>query len=269
MPEFGRPYGDRPTIGIVKARSNREVAEPACPETLLVKAMHAGTMALRTKYARKALECPGPIDPSTHAMLLRQLYLSAMERRKFTEALGFAEAMLELEVLADVAHQDAARACLGQKDLEGALGHLRLAARKGPASRRAFHLSMLGALLYLNGRATSAILPLEIAVRWSTTDRPTCLAQLALAKREAGDDVDSELVGLRFALEHAAHHRGYDEYLLGELCAVLGDERAARHYFESFIERVTSGRVALAVALKSEIGRARRYVSARKRSTRA
>jgi tetratricopeptide (TPR) repeat protein len=209
------------------------------------------------------------MDPSTRVMLLRQLYLAAMERRRFTEALGVSEAMLNLNVLTDVAHQDAARACLGQKDLEGALRHLRLAARTGPASRRAFHLSMLGALLLLNDRASTAILPLAIAARWSTTDKASCRAQLALAKNAAGEPLDDDLEGLRFDLENSSHRRGYDEYLLGELCILLGDAGAAQHYFTSFVERTTSGRVALAIALQGEIRRAKLFLSTFKRAQRA
>jgi hypothetical protein len=175
--------------------------------------------------------------------------------------------MLELDVLVDVAHQDAARACLGQKDLDGAFQHLRLAARKGPASRRAFHLSMLGALLYLNGRGHTALPPLELAVRWSTTDKPICRAQLALAQLEVGMAVDSDLLRLREDLEQSAHHRGYGEYLLGELCALLGDRHSAKTYFESFVQRTTCGRAALTVTLQAEIRRARRYLTSLKQPT--
>jgi tetratricopeptide (TPR) repeat protein len=231
--------------------------------------MKAGTIGLRARYARKGLEGDAAMDPSTRVMLLRQLYLAAMERRKFSLALGISESMLTLNVLTDVAHQDAARACLGQKDLDRALRHLRLAARTGPASRRSFHLSMLGALLLLNDRAATAILPLAIAARWSTTDKAICRTQLALAKYAADEPLDCDLEGLRFDLENSSHRRGYDEYLLGELCALLGDARAAQRYFQSFVERTTSGRVSLAIALQGEIRRAKQFLSTLKRSKRA
>jgi tetratricopeptide (TPR) repeat protein len=248
------------------SRTPSEAIEPACPEELLLKASRAKTPAVRARYAQRALKLKGPIEPTTRAMLFRQLYLVAMERQKFGEAEELAQAMLALDVLVDIAHQDAARACLGLKNLDGALGHLRLAARRGPASRRAFHLSMLGALLYLNGRGQNALPTLELAARWSTTDKPICRAQLALAKHELGIAADEDFEGLRRDLEQSLHHRGYDEYLLGELCALLGDDDSAQRYFESFVERTTSGRVALFIALQAEIGRARRYLDARARA---
>ncbi len=53
-------------------------------------------------------------------MLLRQLYLSQMEGRHFAEALEVAEQMpITCNVMADVARQDAARACLGLGDEQG------------------------------------------------------------------------------------------------------------------------------------------------------
>jgi len=242
----------------------------AAPEDLLVKATRAKTALMRARYARRGLELvpDGQTDTTTKAMLLRQLYLASMERKRFGEARTISTSMLKHAVLIDVAHQDAARACLGCDDLEGALNHLRMAARLGPASRRAFHLSMLGALLYLNGRAQIAVPTLAIAARWSTTDKPICRAQLALAMREAGMKDEADWAQLRDALERSSHHRGYGEYLLGELSVVMGDDASAQGYFEAFVERTTHGRVALAVALKSEIGRATHYLEAHRRAER-
>lgn len=208
------------------------------------------------------------MDETTRAMLLRQVYVAAMERRRYGEARSVAEQMIEVAVLADVAYQDAARACLGQGELESAVCHLRMAARSGPASRRAFHLSMLGALLYLNGRTESAIMALEIAARWSTTDKAICRTQLALARHALGEGERSVWQRLRCDLESAAHHRGYAEYLLGELCLLLEDESSAVSYFQSFVERTTTGRVALAVGLRAEIRAAKRHLAqARRHST--
>lgn len=241
-------------------RTRSAVANCPAPEDLLLKATRAKTAALRARYARQGLELAPAPDNTTRLLLQRQLYLAAMERRRFVEAREVSESMVEQSVLVDVAHQDAARACLGCEDLEGAIRHLRLASRLGPPSRRAFHLSMLGALLYLNERAELAVSTLTLAVRWSTTDRAICRAQLALAKRAAGYVDGANFQAIRSALEHSNHHRGYGEYLLGELCTILGDYDAARAYFRSFVERTTGGRVALAVALTSEIGRARRFL---------
>ena len=94
-------------------------------------------------------------------MLLRQLYLSYFEGRHFAKARGVAEQALELDVLPDVLHQDVARAALAHGDLEGALAHLRVAARRSPASRRAFHLWTLGSTLFLAQRYDESISALE------------------------------------------------------------------------------------------------------------
>lgn len=252
-----------------RTRAGRQ--ELPIPEDLLRKASLAKSAGLRAKYARRGLDQGGPIDPTTRAMLLRQLYLAAMERRHFSEARSLTHEMLSLGVITDAVHQDAARACLGQKDLDAAIRHLRLAARYGPPSRRAFHCSMLGALLYLNGRATEALGVLRLAARWSTTDKAICRAQLVLAEIEAdayhgnSEVRRRELSDLREALEISNHHRGYGDYLLGEICVLLEDYSSARDYLEDFVTRTTSGRVALQVALQSEIRRAKRHLGRLKR----
>src|SRR5690349_10016727 len=103
---------------------------------------------MRAKYAARGLSHDGNVDHTTRAMLLRQLYLSHMEGRRFDEALVAAEQMVSLAVMPDVARQDAARACLGLGDRARAIEHLRLASRVSPPSRRAFHLWTLGSVLY-------------------------------------------------------------------------------------------------------------------------
>jgi hypothetical protein len=112
---------------------------------------------------------------------------------------------------------------------------------------------------------------LRLAARWSTTDKAICRAQLVLAEIEAnayqgGPEVQrQELSSLREALETSNHRRGYGDYLLGEICLLLEDDGSARDYLEDFVTRTTSGRVALQVALQSEIRRARRHLTRLKR----
>ena len=84
--------------------------EPQSPELMLRKASLARTPLTRAKYAKRGLSHRGALDRTTRTMLLRQLYLSHMEARRFAEALAIAEQMLEGAVMADVARQDAARA---------------------------------------------------------------------------------------------------------------------------------------------------------------
>ncbi|MGH7294296.1 MAG: tetratricopeptide repeat protein, partial [Polyangiaceae bacterium] len=122
------------------------------PEDMLRKAMAAASPAARARWARQGLACRSPLDRTTQAMLLRQLYLSLYETRRFARALAVALQALELRVLDDVLHQDAARAALAAGDVDAAVAHLRMAARRGPASRRPFHLWTLGGTLFMAHR---------------------------------------------------------------------------------------------------------------------
>lgn len=223
------------------------------------KATLARTSGARAKYAQRGLSHDGRLDDSTRMMLLRQLYLSHMEARRFAEALEAAEQMIDCGVMPDVARQDAARACLGVGDEDQAIQHLRLASRVSPPARRAFHLWTLGSVLYLNGRPRDAVGALERASRWGTTDKPLYAAQALLARLAAGEVVD----GLRRArdeLEDSACGQGYGQFVLGELAFVEKDYEGARRYLNAFVRRTTGGRVALEVALTAEIQRARRLL---------
>src|SRR5688572_8086789 len=142
------------------------------PEVMLRKASLARTPLSRAKYAQRGLSHRGTLDRTTRTMLLRQLYLSHMEGRRFDDALAIADQMLESAVMPDVARQDAARACLGLGDRDAALVHLRIASRVSPPARRAFHLWTLGSVLFLTGHYREAVGALSRAARWGTTDKP-------------------------------------------------------------------------------------------------
>ncbi|MFO0565175.1 MAG: tetratricopeptide repeat protein [Polyangiaceae bacterium] len=245
------------------SRQRVAAAESATPEVFLRKATLARTSGLRAKYAQRGLEQPGQtLSRTTRAMLLRQLYLSQMEARRFDLALDTAEQIVALDVMPDVARQDAARACLGLGDHDGAVAHLRIASRVSPPSRRAFHLWTLGSVLYLAGRHRDAMGALERAARWGTTDRPLYQAQLALSRIAEGETVlREELAALRERLADAPCGQGYGQFVLGELAYHEGDFEAARQYLRAFVRRSTGGRVALAVALSGEIVRARRLLA--------
>jgi hypothetical protein len=245
---------------MARARQEAALARTATPEALLRKATLAKTSGLRAKYAQRGLECRKGLDRTTRVMLLRQLYLSEMEKRNFLEALEVARDMVGLSVMPDVAHQDAARACLGLSRVEDAMEHLRLASRVSPASRRAFHLWTLGSVLYLHGSFAAAASVLGRAARWGTTDKPLYKAQAALARLESGEAVP-DLRRARERLEEAPCGQGYGQFVLGELCYHLGDHAAAREYLRAFVKRSTTGRVALQVALAAEIARAKRLLS--------
>jgi tetratricopeptide (TPR) repeat protein len=214
--------------------------------------MAARTPRARAMHARRGLSHRGPLDRTTHAMLLRQLYLSLYEGRRFRQAHTVALQALELDVLSDVLNQDAARAALASGDLEAALAHLRAAARRGPASRRPFHLWTLGSTLFLAQRYDEASAALQRAARWGTNDRPLYRAHLALSRIAAGEDVD-DLQDTITALAEAPCGQGYGRFVLGHLAYAAGQWAAARRYLEAFVKRTSSSRPALGIALEGEV----------------
>ena len=72
--------------------------------------MAARSRRERAKWARMGLAASQELDDTTHAMLLRQLYLALFEGRRFREAHAVALQASEVGVLSDVLLQDAARA---------------------------------------------------------------------------------------------------------------------------------------------------------------
>jgi tetratricopeptide (TPR) repeat protein len=189
-------------------------------------------------------------------MLLRQLYLAYYEDRRFAKALEVSRQNVELEILPDVAHQDAARAAQALGDIDAAAGHLRLAARTGPPKRRAFHLWTLGSLYFLAGRYEDAVGAFSRAARWGTTDKPLYQGHLAVARCAGGDPVE-DLPGLIERLAAVPAGQGYGRFVLGHLAFYGQRWDEARRHLEAFIERTTGGRAALAIALDGELARAR------------
>jgi tetratricopeptide (TPR) repeat protein len=194
-------------------------------------------------------------------MLLRQLYLAHFEARRFDQAHEVAVQIIGLAVLTDVAHQDAARACQAQGDFEAATGHLRLAARVSPASRRAFHLWTLGGLFYLQKRYVDAVGALSRAARWGTTDKPLFVGHLALARCALGEREKLPLGSIIEQLGAAPCGQGYGRFVLGALCFHAGRNEEAVRNLEAFIKRTTSGRVALRIALEGEVEEARHLLT--------
>jgi hypothetical protein len=214
--------------------------------------MGARTARSRAMYAKRGLASHAPLERTTHAMLLRQLYLSLYEERRFRQAHTIALQALELDVLSDVLNQDAARASLAEGDLESALGHLRAAARRGPASRRPFHLWTLGSALFLAHRHAEAAAALGRAARWGTRDKPLYRAHLALARIAGGEEVD-DLQDTINQLAEAPCGQGYGRFVLGHLAYAAGEWLVAKRYLEAFIKRTTASRPALGIALEGEV----------------
>jgi tetratricopeptide (TPR) repeat protein len=214
--------------------------------------MSARTPTTRARYARKGLATRTPLDRTTQAMLLRQLYLSQFESRKFAAAQKIALQAIELDVLPDVLHQDVARAAMASGDLDVAVAHLRVAARRSPASRRAFHWWTLGATLFLAQRYEEATAALARATRWGTRDKPLYRAHLALARLASGEHV-TDLQETTDALAHAPCGQGYGRFVLGHLAYAAGAWAHAKRYLDAFVRRTEGARAALGIALDGEL----------------
>lgn len=231
------------------------------PEEHLGKAMEARTPKARGLWARRGLAARSRLDRTTHAMLLRQLYLAHFEQRRFKDAFDTIVTSLTFGVLEDVLHQDAARAAAAMGDLDAAARHLRTAARVGPASRKAFHWWTLGSLYFLANRHAEAIGALERAARWGTRDKPLYQGHLALARIARGD-TDVDLEELIERLEAVPAGQGYGRFVLGMLAFHDRRASAARSYLQSFVERTQAGRLATSIALDGEVTRAKKVLQA-------
>ncbi|HEY5146374.1 MAG TPA: tetratricopeptide repeat protein [Polyangiaceae bacterium] len=217
------------------------------------KAMVARSADARARWAEQGLASRAPLDRTTQAMLLRQLYLSHYERRRFQPAHEVAQQALELGILVDVFRQDAARAALAAGDVDAAVAHLRLAARRGPVSRRPFHQWTLGSVLFLAHRYAEASAALTRAARWGTRDKPLYRAHLALVRIAAGEHVED----LQWMIEELAASpcgRGYGRFVLGHLAYAAGERAVARRFLEAFVRGAeTAERSELQTALAGEI----------------
>lgn len=239
-----------------KPPSARRPASFQSPEEALSRAMTAQTARARGIWARKGLATRGPLDRTTHSMLLRQLYLSHYEQRHFKKASEIAEQNIALGTLGEFAHQDAARAKQALGDIDGAAAHLRMAARVGPPKRRPFHWWTLGSLYYLAGRHDEAIEAMSRAARWGTTDKPLYQGHRAVVERARGDSV-GDLPTLIARLSSVPAGQGYGRFVLGQLAFHAHRWTEARRYLEAFVRRTTGGRAVLAIALEGELEVAR------------
>jgi tetratricopeptide (TPR) repeat protein len=241
--------------------SGAESSEKLLPEDHLQRAVAATTPRSRGTWARRGLAHRGRLDRTTQTMLLRQLYLSHYAQSHFERAYEIAVQATELEVLTDVMHQDAARAKQASGEIDDAVGHLRLAARLSPPSRRPFHWWTLGSILFLAERYAEAISALSRAARWGTTDKPLYQGHLALAKRTAGFPVRN-LNGLIQRLEQSPCGQGYGRFVLGHLAFRAERWDEAESHLKSFLARTKQGRKAMAIALAAEVQMSRETLRA-------
>lgn len=252
-PERGGARGTKGGRGRVPAQRPHTTLSP---EDILQRAIAATTARARRLWARRGLSLRSPLDRTIQSLLLRQLYLAYFEDRRFEKASEISEQLVALDVLPDVAQQDAARAKQALGDIDGAAGHLRLAARVGPPNRRAFHYWTLGGLYFLANRYGEAIAALTRAARWGTTDKPLFQGHLALARCAEGKPV-ADLARLIERLAEAPSAQGYGRFVLGHLLYYANRPDEARRHLEAFVRRTIAGRPAMAIALAGEVARAR------------
>jgi len=202
-------------------------------------------------------------DPEMEALLLRQIYLADLEEGDLEGALETATEMVELAALGDIARQDAARAAAALGEVDVAAAHLRIAAEVCPRERRAFHLATLGSLLRFAGRTAEAVPVFETAADCAQKDRLLYLGQWALAEQAAGRKPTLNLEELRRDLEEAPSQKGYALWVLGELCAALGDDKAGARYLTRFLGRLEGAPRAKALALAGEVAHAKSLLARR------
>lgn len=217
--------------------------------------MAAKTAKARATWAQRGLASRGRLDRTVHAMLLRQLYLAHFERRAFGLATETVEGALDLGVLPDVLHQDAARAWVALGDVDKAATHLRTAARISPPSRKAFHWWTLGSMFVLARRYPEAIGALSRAARWGTRDKPLYRAHSALARLLGGASVP-DLQQIIAQLRDVPAGRGYGKFVLGELAFRAGNYADARDDLRVFVDRTRKSRTAILIALEGEVAMA-------------
>lgn len=263
---------ERPALreSLIVARSEGERGpsggrkpKPARPQTsgdCLARALRAKNPAERRALAEAGLvrlDQEEDDDPEMEALLLRQIYLADLEDGDLQAALEAATEMVELEALGDIARQDAARAAAALGEIDVAAAHLRIAADICPPDRRAFHLATLGSLLRFAGRTAEAVPVFQRAVDCAKKDRFLYLGQWALAEQAAGKQPTWALAELRRELENSPSQKGYALWVLGELCAALGDEKAGARYLTRFLGRLEGAPRAKALALAGEVAHAK------------
>ncbi len=228
------------------------------PEAFLEKALRASDAVLRAKYATRGLSHPG-LERDTQVLLLRQLYLAHLQREQFTEARAVAEQMTSLGALEEPAFHDAARACIGQGDLDAAARHFRMAARRAPAHRRALHFWSLGRVVYLQGAYDVALTAFVRAVRWGTDNLPLYRAHEVLTRHHLGEKVD-----LRRAYEGLGAQEPlplYAEFLGGQLLRELGEPKLARSLLRQFLRQAGAAATEIGVGLRAEMRRAEEWLA--------
>jgi hypothetical protein len=226
------------------------------PEDYLSRALSADSAAGRARFAQAGLALEvDRIEPDTHVLLLRQLYLAQLEERSFGAAAQTARQMTLVGPMSDIAHHDLARVLSVLDREEDAIHHQRLAGRRAPASRRSFHLWSLATLQHFAGHVEDALSTLRRAERWAQRDRALLAAHAAYIELDSGGAPEG-LEEIIADLESSEAREGYGEYLLGMIADKMGDAGRASTFLRAFLRRNASADVAKSLTLREELRRA-------------
>lgn len=210
----------------------------------------------RLRLARAALSHGDALDRDTEFLLLRQIYVGHLERGENGRAVLATRRMVNVGVMADVAHHDAARAHAAKGDLAAAIVAQTLAVDAAPRDRRSFHLWSLATLEHFAGDSRSAMASLARAIRLGGRDRALLRAHLLWVRLDAGLATPG-LADIIADLTRSPSREGYGRYLLGMIAHALGDEKRAAAHLRAFLRRNALVDTAKAITLREELRRAR------------
>lgn len=236
----------------------REAPAPESAEDFLRLALAAPDAPTRAKLAKRGLALDATdLDPDTQVLLLRQVYLSHLEARRFRRAVEVAEQMAQVGgQLRDIAHHEAARALGATGELALAIDAQRAAARHAPPERRSFQLWSLGTLQHWAGEIDAALRSLARAERWAARDRAMIRAHAAYVRLTAGIAAP-ELDRIVADLQKSPAREGYGQWLLGMIAHELGDRRKAAVHLRAWLRRHAAPDEAKTITLREELRRAR------------
>lgn len=248
-----------PRQGFIATEGLSPSASPS--DALLSRAIAATTPEERERWAREGLELDDPKRATdTQFLLLRQLYVAALERDRFDDAVRIAEEMARLGPFADLAHNDRSRALTARGDTALAIDAQRAALDASPAERRSFHGFFLATLLHFAGRSAESLAAVARAEKDAGRDRPLVRALGAYVRLDTGLAVPrlSEIVD---SLAKSRAREGYGQFLLGMIAHHVGDRRRATAHLRAFLRRNAAIDRAKLLTLREELHRARRVLA--------
>ncbi len=243
------------TLRRAEPRRTRSAAE------CLAAALEAPSLDARASWARRGLATEDDeLDPEIQFLLLRQLYIVAIEEERITDALALADQMLAIGVMSDLAEHDRGRVLFALGETRAAIEAQRHAARLAPPDRRSFQALALATFQCFTGDTQAALRSLERAERWSHRDRVLVRAFRVYAELLEGR-VPEALEEARRALAASPLREGYGQFLLGMIALELGDRVHAGVHLRAFLRKNAAIDRAKELTLREELRRARKALA--------